>query len=104
MKRYILLAVLLVPNIALAKLTDEQTKILLNKCKERDCLVKILVDVCTVAFVTGFDDERDLLISVRDLNVYCACRVNRTLQGLSAGDCPKILSVERRDIRRAGFQ
>jgi hypothetical protein len=99
MKRYILLAVLLLPNIALAQLTVEQAKILFNKCKERDCPVKILVNVCQLEFVTGYAAEKDLFISVRDLNVHCACRVNRTLQGLSVGDCPKIDMVERRDLR-----
>jgi hypothetical protein len=103
MKRYILLALLLVPNIALA-LTPEQGKILFDHCKVQDCKVKLLADHCKAQVITAGNDTRDLFISVRDLNVTCACRANRKMQGLSDGDCPKIYVLDGESLRRGGYE
>jgi hypothetical protein len=85
MKRYILLAVLLVPNIALAQ-TAEQ-----------------LVNICKVQMLAKYDNEFDLMIRVRDISLTCACIVNRKLQRLSPYDCPSVKTVEIRVLRSAGF-
>jgi hypothetical protein len=88
MKRYILLAVLLLPNIALAQTEKER---LLDRCKA-DLLTKY----------NGV--ERDIMISVRDVNKNCTCIINRIFWGLPTYGCPKkIGAVERSVLRREGF-